>query len=141
MVVSVVIGFCGCAWQVQLWLAVAAVIVSCSCVWQLRFQLAVAVVVASCGCDLQLRLRVAAAVVIGGVGKISEAPRAAHDRMTVLFLQFTCGLRRIHQLIFLLGHLGSPMVFKRGRENIGSAARSARCNGGFVFALCVRVPP
>ena len=35
-----------------------------------------------------------------GVGKLSEAPRAAHDRMTVLFLQFACGHRRIHQLIF-----------------------------------------
>ena len=62
-------------------------------------------------------------------------------RMTFLFLRFACGHRRIHQLIFFLGHLGSPMVFKRVRENIRSVAPSARSNDGFVFEVCVREPP
>ena len=74
----------------------------------------------------------------GGVGKISEAPRPARDRMPVSFLRFACGHRRIHQLIFFLGRLGSPVVFKRVRENIQSVAPSARSNDGFVFGVCVQ---
>ena len=63
----------------------------------------------------------------GAVGKISEASRPARDRMTVLFLR-------------LLGPLGFLMAFRRGRENIRSAAPSAGSNASFVFEVCMRAP-